>query len=43
MDKKNEKKFGFTRFGFSRLFMNRYNEDVKQAKSFGYVGGKEYF
>jgi hypothetical protein len=35
--------FAFTRFGFGGLVMNRYNRDVKWGKSFGYVGGKEYF
>jgi len=39
----NEKKCAFTRLDFGRLFMNRYKRGVKPAKSFGYVGGKEYF
>jgi hypothetical protein len=39
----NKKKIGFTRFDFGGLFMNRYKQGVKQVKSFGYVGGKEYF
>jgi hypothetical protein len=41
--KKNQKKFAFTRLDLGRLFINRYKQGAKPAKSFGYVGGKEYF
>ena len=37
------KKVWFSRLEFARMFIYKYKQGVKPAKSFGYVGGKQYF
>ena len=39
----NKKKFGFSRLDLGGVVINKYILIVKPGKSFGFVGGKEYF